>query len=147
MFRTDFLRGEKEVLKFFFKRIRKNQRGNALIEFALVIPILLLLVMGIIEFGYIFNGYIILTGAAREGARVAVVGKTDEISEKVINHTAGSYIKNVQAQNPVLGEVGEETIVTVTGTIPMLTGFFDFLGDSLTLSTQATMRQQVAPTD
>lgn len=131
-------------MRYLIKRIRNSQRGNALIEFALVIPILLILVMGIIEFGYIYNGYIIITGAAREGARVAVVGRPGEIEQKVNNHLAGSYISGPSVGFEI-GEVGEETEVTVTGTVSTLTGFFDYLGSSFTLTAKATMRQQMAP--
>jgi len=44
---------------------------------AFVMPIILLIIMGMVEFGRIFNSYLILTNASREGARIAVVGGTD----------------------------------------------------------------------
>src|SRR5690606_17088398 len=47
--------------------------GQALAEFALVLPILLLLIAGIIEFGRAFHIQQVVTDAAREGARAAVV--------------------------------------------------------------------------
>lgn len=55
-----------------FKRMRriKSEDGASAVEFALVLPILLLLVFGIIEFGFIFNRWITVTHAAREGVRV-----------------------------------------------------------------------------
>ena len=49
-------------------------RGAAAVEMALVMPLLILMVMGIIDFGRIFNGEIQLSQAAREGARVAALG-------------------------------------------------------------------------
>jgi Flp pilus assembly protein TadG len=52
----------------------RNNRGQAMLEFALVLPILLLLVFGIIDFGIIFFDNLVITQAAREGARVGVVG-------------------------------------------------------------------------
>jgi len=48
-----------------------DERGQSLVEMALVLPLLLLLVLGIIDFGRAFNNYIIITNAAREGARYA----------------------------------------------------------------------------
>lgn len=51
-----------------------NEKGQSLVEFALILPILLVLVMGIVQFGFIFNAHITVTHAAREGARLAVVG-------------------------------------------------------------------------
>jgi hypothetical protein len=50
--------------------------GQALMEFALVLPILLLLVLGVIDFGRAWHTYQVVTDAAREGARLAVVMKT-----------------------------------------------------------------------
>ncbi|MFI5378572.1 MAG: TadE/TadG family type IV pilus assembly protein [Tepidisphaerales bacterium] len=54
-------------------RIRKSARGNTVIEAALVLPILLSLAFGTIEFGYYFYIKHNLQGAAREGARAAIV--------------------------------------------------------------------------
>ena len=51
----------------------RNQRGAALVESAMVIPILLLISAGIFEFGRAYQTWQVLTNAAREGARVAVL--------------------------------------------------------------------------
>lgn len=58
-------------------KILKNKRGQTLVELALILPLLLLILMGIFEFGRVFNAYLITSHAAREGARVAVVGSDD----------------------------------------------------------------------
>jgi len=47
--------------------------GAVLIEFALSLPLLLLLIVGIFDFGFLFQKYQVLTNAAREGARMAVL--------------------------------------------------------------------------
>src|SRR5947209_18265060 len=54
---------------------RGSRRGAALVEFAIVVPLLLLLVMGIMEFGMIMHDYIMLAQGAREGARTAALGQ------------------------------------------------------------------------
>lgn len=51
----------------------RSDEGAQLVEFALVLPLLLLVVLGIAEFGFIFQRYEVLTNAAREGARMAVL--------------------------------------------------------------------------
>lgn len=56
----------------------KNQRGAAAIEFALVLPVLIMLLMGIIGFGALYNNYLAITHAAEEGARLAMVGQYSE---------------------------------------------------------------------
>jgi Flp pilus assembly protein TadG len=55
------------------QRVNHSRPGQALVEFALVVPILLLLVFGIIEFARAWQTYQTLTDAAREGARRSVV--------------------------------------------------------------------------
>jgi Flp pilus assembly protein TadG len=54
-----------------------SDRGTAAVEFALVLPVLLLIVFGLIDFGRALNAQISLTGAAREGARLAALGYSD----------------------------------------------------------------------
>jgi Flp pilus assembly protein TadG len=58
------------------RRLRNNQDGQAMVEFVLVAPILLLLIFGIIQFGIAFNNYMTLTDAVRAGARQAAVSRT-----------------------------------------------------------------------
>lgn len=53
--------------------LRRSERGQAIVEFALVANVLLLLVLGIAKFGVIFSQYIAVTDAAREGARQASI--------------------------------------------------------------------------
>lgn len=56
---------------------KARDRGTAAVEFALVLPVLLLIVFGIIDFGRALNAQITLTGAAREGVRLAALGYPD----------------------------------------------------------------------
>ena len=55
-------------------RRRRDDRGAAVVEFALVLPILVLFVFGIVEFGRAYNARIELTSAVREGARAVALG-------------------------------------------------------------------------
>lgn len=65
-----------------------QQKGQSLVETAVILPVVLLLVMGIIDFGLIFNNYILITNASREGARKASLGGTDsEVVQVVENMT------------------------------------------------------------
>jgi TadE-like protein len=50
-----------------------SESGAELIEFALVLPLFLLVLLGIIDFGFLFQRYEVVTNAAREGARVAIL--------------------------------------------------------------------------
>ena len=55
---------------------RRQERGAAAVEFALIVPILLLFVLGIIDFGRLYYTQINLTQAAREGARLEALGSS-----------------------------------------------------------------------
>ena len=56
-----------------------DSRGAVLIEFAVELPFLLLLITGIFDFGFAFREYLLVTNAAREGARMAILpGYTDD---------------------------------------------------------------------
>jgi hypothetical protein len=57
--------------KALIHRRARAQRGQGLVEFALVLPFLMMLILGAVEFGYMFNSNISLEYASREGARVA----------------------------------------------------------------------------
>ena len=57
-----------------------RDRGAAAVEFALLLPVLLLIVFGIIDFGRALNAQITLTQAAREGARLAALNQPDVVS-------------------------------------------------------------------
>ena len=61
------------------KRIRKD-RGAAIVEVALTLPLLLLVSVGIFEFGRAYQTWQVLTNAAREGARIAVLPNSSDSS-------------------------------------------------------------------
>ena len=70
----------------------RNQRGAALVEFAIVLPLLLVLVFGMIEFSIMFYDQAVITNASREGARTGIVyAFPDRISTGDITNTVGNY--------------------------------------------------------
>ena len=52
-----------------------SERGQTMTEFAIILPVLVVLLFGIIQFGIAFNNYVTITDAARAGARKAVVSR------------------------------------------------------------------------
>jgi Flp pilus assembly protein TadG len=68
------------------------ERGAELVEFALIFPTLLLVVLGIIDLGFLFQRYEVVTNAAREGARVAILpGYTDgDVTARVTAYLTAS---------------------------------------------------------
>ena len=73
-----------------FGRIRHRPRaeGQSLVEFSLVLAPLFLILLGIIQFGFIFNSYITLTNATREGAREGSIYVYLESQTKAVNDAA-----------------------------------------------------------
>jgi Flp pilus assembly protein TadG len=61
------------AMKLRLRRVGRRDDGAELIELAIVLPILLLVVAAIIDFGFLFQRYEAVTNAAREGARIAVL--------------------------------------------------------------------------
>lgn len=106
-----------------------------LIEAAIVLPLLLLVVLGILDFGLLFQRYEVLTNAAREGARVAVlpVGYSDaQVEERVRQYVAAGGLKKTLATPTPPTETTSEvspgvcvTVKTVTVTYPHT---FSFVG-------------------
>lgn len=69
-------------------RLRTSDRGASLVEAALVMPILILLVFGVVEFGRAYNAQISLTHAAREGIREYVISQNTADAEQVAENSA-----------------------------------------------------------
>jgi Flp pilus assembly protein TadG len=64
------------VITAYRRKIQmRSERGQSLVEFALALPILVLLLFAVIQFGIAFNNYVTLTDATRAGARKAAVGR------------------------------------------------------------------------
>lgn len=72
--------------KSFLKKCRRED-GQAMVEFALILPIFLLILCGIIDFGWLFYNQLSLNNACREGARYAVVHTAENADTgAIINH-------------------------------------------------------------
>lgn len=70
---------------------KRNERGAALIETAITLPIILLISVGIFEFGRAFQTWQVLTNAAREGARQSVIGSATVAD---VQTTVRTYMRN-----------------------------------------------------
>jgi Flp pilus assembly protein TadG len=125
-------------------RWKKSERGQAIVETALVVPLIILLIMGMVELGRVSNAYLAVTHASRHGARYAAVGgSNEEIISKVKN--AASPLDTSQltviidpAQNR---QSGEDIKVTVTYPVRMLTPIAGFLfSNTVTVRSDVTMR-------
>lgn len=131
------------------KRYLTNNHGQAIVETALVLPIVVLLLFAIVEFGQIFNQYIVVTAAAREGARVAAVSD-DAAAQTAVVNAAVSINTNGLTVNIVYPEGGREQGKSVTVTVskpievntPLIKEIIDsgFAGQPPTLTGRSVMR-------
>ena len=108
------------------RRTELRKRGQAMVEFALVLPILLIILMGIMEFGLVFHEYLVVTHAAREGARVAVLGGTDAEINATVTSAADSIDRGALTTTiaPGVRVRGQQVTVQVTNTVPLITPLF-----------------------
>lgn len=60
-----------------FRRLVKNERGQSILEFALVAPLLLILMVGIFDFGRVYSTYLNMNMATQEAARIGSLGASD----------------------------------------------------------------------
>ncbi len=72
------------------QKLLKKRKGQSLVETALVLPVILLILTAIIDFGLLFNHYLIVSNASREGARGASVGKTNEQIRNTVKNVAST---------------------------------------------------------
>ncbi len=110
------------------KNKTRKHKGQALVEIALVLPILLMLVLGIIEFGRILNAYIMVSNASREAARYYSIRSTDTninnkvkdlVIEKVPNIGINRDNITINVGNP--GTAEEKVTVTVPCDLELIT--------------------------
>ncbi|HEY7795076.1 MAG TPA: TadE/TadG family type IV pilus assembly protein [Gaiellaceae bacterium] len=125
----------------------RKQNGQSMVEFALVAPVLLLLVLGIIQFGIVLNNYMALTDAVRAGSRQAAVGRTaaDPIGETVdrVRGAAGhldqsELVVTVTPPDPSTWQQGGD--VTVEATYPYEISLLGLVVKSGQLTSQTTER-------
>lgn len=131
----------------------RAEHGAELIEFALVCPILVLLIGGLMEFGMVFRSLEVVTNAAREGARVAVLPAygTADVQSRVTQYMnaagmTGPYAVAV-SDVPVTTGAGtftaREITVTYTYQVASLAAIATFFGggfDTVPLTGRSVMR-------
>jgi Flp pilus assembly protein TadG len=132
-----YLKGSEEM-KFI-----RNKKGQSIVEFALIIPILLIFVMAIIEFGFLFNAFITISNASREGARLGSLGGSDiEISNRVDSVSARLDVLLLDVNiTPASRDRGDMVTVIVDYDYQMITPVIsNLLSPLVNLEAETTMR-------
>jgi Flp pilus assembly protein TadG len=116
---------------------KPRERGQSLVETAIIFPLLLLLLAAVVDFGRAFDAYIVLTNAAREGARWGSVKPeltVDEVKQFVVDDVLGSGTNIARldgftvANVTVEGQETGSTVVKVTVTYPFDLWFGQLIG-------------------
>ena len=123
----------------------RGEKGQTLIEFALVLPVVLLLVVGMLVFGRVMNVWLIVGNGAREGARYAAVGLSEaEVIQKVeeICPTLDLGILSIMVTD-AQGPRGAPVTVAVEYPVD-ITPLFEpiFAQDPYPVSAEVTMRME-----
>jgi Flp pilus assembly protein TadG len=109
------------------KRIRRSRedQGAAAVEFALVLPVLVLILFGIVDLGRMLNARITLSQAAHEGARAAAIAD-DDVALDTVTRVMGSMATAMDGPPTILGCDGtrDEATVTVTYRFDFATPIF-----------------------
>src|SRR3954452_20652197 len=131
------------------RRLR-DARGASAVEFALIVPLLIMLVLGIAEFGHAFQVQGTLSAAAREGVRAMALRNDPAVAKAVARDAAASLkpgltdtqikiqvVGSTSTTCPTIGAGNTAVRLTITYPMPFLTGFF---GTGITLTGTGVMR-------
>jgi Flp pilus assembly protein TadG len=122
-----------------------GQRGQAMVEFAIIVPILLTVLLGIMQLGVVYNNWVTLTDAARAGARKGAVCRTGcspSASAATINAVKASAA-NLKQSNlgvTVTSTWAQGTNVTVQATYPWSVSILGVVVASGTMKATTTER-------
>ncbi len=112
----------------------RGERGQAMVEFALVLPIFLLVVFAIVDFGMGFHAWITVSNASREGARIGVVGANAATIELKVRDAASSLNHDADIDVTVTnavdqgGDPGESVKVDVDYEYSLITPLSSIMG-------------------
>jgi Flp pilus assembly protein TadG len=134
--------------------IKRGENGQAMVEFALILPILILILCGIIDFGWIFGNQVVLSNATRESARymamnydsTATLAANKAVAVDVLDDLVPPAVIPADMTVTFSAVVGtDSTSITVGATYPLkvltpLVGVI--LGNTFTISASTTMRAE-----
>jgi len=136
-FLTPMMKTEAQTLRYSLY----GEGGQSLVEFAVVLPLLSLLLLGILQFGVAFHNYLSITDAARVGAREGAVNLASQPCDKATNKVNGLSIppgSTVSCTTPDGLVTGKRLVVTISA--PTFTIRLPGLSRTFTLTTTATER-------
>jgi Flp pilus assembly protein TadG len=104
----------------------ESERGAAAVEFAILLPLLLMLVLGTIEFGRAYNTQITLTNAARDGVRVMAIANDPAGAKTAAKNAAASVSTTIPTSDVTLStdacSTGNQVTLTIKYNLSTITG-------------------------
>lgn len=134
-------------------RLLRRDDGQALVEFALIVPVFLMIVLAVVEFGQAWNVYQALSEGASVGARTAVIANPtitlDTVSQRINRNLHAAGVDTAAATKTVTGfHAGSGTPATVTISYPYQLGWLQpFMGwtnaqAAFNMTSSVTMRNE-----
>ena len=126
--------------------VRKNNnkiKGQALVEMAIILPVLIALIFGMTDFARVLNAYLATTEASREGARVAALSGNDAAVVLAVNDAVPNLdpTRLTVTTLPAIRSRGDTITVTVTYNIDIITPLVNtMLNNPMPITSQTIMR-------
>ncbi|KRQ86266.1 TadE-like protein [Caloramator mitchellensis] len=122
-----------------------KNKGQALVEFAIILPILIFIIAGIIEFGMMLNSYLTIQNASREGARYGIMGANDSeiiqivrnISPNLDDSKLGIEITPGEGSRKSGDTINVKVIYDYELIVPVIS---NLLGNNIELKAETSMR-------
>lgn len=131
------------------RRGRRGQHGQSLVEFALILPVLLIILSGVLDLGRLYYAYVAVTDAAAEGASYASIRPTDRdgIYARAQSASGGMVVLDPDlvevAPDPPPTTSGAQIAVTVSYTFTLLTPFMQVIVPEGTLLLQSQANEVI----
>ena len=104
----------------------RSERGAVAVEFAILLPLLLMLVLGTIEFGRAYNAQITLTNAARDGVRVMAIANDPTAAKTAAKNAASGVSTAIPTSDVALStetcSTGAQVTLTIKYNLSTITG-------------------------
>lgn len=130
------------------KKIHRNGKGQSMVEMAIILPVLLLILFSIFEFGRILGAYMLVHDLARDGVRYGVVGMSDQsIKDHIMEHDSFLSISSDDINiTPSIRSLGSALTVGIDYEIEIITPIISsIVPNPINLRAEYVMRVEKLP--
>jgi len=105
------------------KPLRTRRRGDAFVEFAILAPMLVMILFGVLEMGRVVNAWLVVHNAAREGARAGVLVYPDSASTTAAQNAAAAYLTaGLSVRGDISAPSAPPNVLVSSDTVQVTTG-------------------------